>query len=144
MVKMLIIGHIGADASTNTVNGKTVINFNVAHSEKYRNAQGQDQTTTIWASCAWWTDKLNIVPYLRKGTQVYVEGQPTARAYLDKQNQAVATLVLRVSSVQLLGSKDGNAAPAQGGAQTYAPSQASAPAAYPTLPGDGPIDDLPF
>jgi single-strand DNA-binding protein len=73
MLKVLVIGHLGKDATVNNVNGKTVINFTVAHSEKYKDAQGDRQSKTTWVDCAWWSDRSAIVPYLKKGAQVYVE-----------------------------------------------------------------------
>ena len=74
MIKLQVIGNLGADCIQKEVNGKTVINFNVAHSEKYKDAQGNLKERTTWVNCAYWTDKTAIVPYLTKGTTVYAEG----------------------------------------------------------------------
>ncbi len=56
--------------------------------------------------CAYWTDRTAIAPYLKKGQMVYAEGSPEAEAYTNKENQAAATLRMRVQNVQLLGSKN--------------------------------------
>ena len=82
----------------NTVNGRSVINFNMAHSEKYKDAQGVQKDRTIWVDCAYWTDRTAIAPYLKKRTQVYAEGNPDVRAYTsnDSKNGAAP---LRVSNV---------------------------------------------
>ena len=143
MIKLQAIGNLGKDCVTNTVNGKNVINFNVAHTEKYRDAQGNQKDKTIWVECAYWTDKTAIAPYLRKGTQVYVEGSPEVRTYPKNDGTTAASLTLRVSSVQLLGTRGDNAAPAQGNYSAPAATSAntSAPARQEM---SEPIDDLPF
>jgi hypothetical protein len=66
MIKLLVIGNLGKDAIVNNVNGKNVINFSVAHTEKYKDAQGNPKDRTVWVECAYWTDKTAIAPYLKK------------------------------------------------------------------------------
>ena len=66
MIKLQVIGHLGKDGVVNNVNGKNVINFTVAHSEKYRDAQGVQKDKTLWVDCAYWTEKTAIAPYLKK------------------------------------------------------------------------------
>lgn len=112
MIKLSMIGHLGAAAIVNTVNGKTVINFSIAHTDKFNNAQGQQEEKTTWVSCQYWTDKTAVAQYMQKGTQVYIEGQPSARTY-QTQNGSGVSLDCRVFSVQLLSSGQ----PQQGGQQ---------------------------
>ena len=108
MIKLQIVGHLGKDCVTKEVNGKNVINFNVAHSEKFKDAQGVLKEKTTWVECAYWTDRVGVAPYLKKGQLVYAEGSPEADGYLNKENQPAATLRMRVLNIQLLGSsKDG-------------------------------------
>ena len=106
MLKAQVIGHLGREAQVNNVNGKTVINFSVAHSEKWKDAQGNQQERTTWVDCSWWTDRTGIAQYLNKGTQVYAEGTPEVRTFPKNDGSTGASLSLRVQSVQLLGSKD--------------------------------------
>ena len=106
MIKLQVIGNLGKDCVTNTVNGKNVINFNVAHTEKFKDAQGNQKDKTIWVDCAYWTDRTGIAPYLKKGTQVYVEGSPEVRTYAKNDGTTGASLTLRVGSVQLLGKQN--------------------------------------
>jgi single-strand DNA-binding protein len=105
MIKLQVIGNLGKDCMMNTVNGKNVINFSVAHTEKFKDSAGNQKDKTIWVECAYWTDKTGIAPYLKKGTQVYAEGSPEVRTYQTKDGTQGSSLSLRVSSVQLLGSK---------------------------------------
>ena len=110
MIKLQIVGNLGADCIQKEVNGKNVINFNVAHSEKYKDAQGNLVEKTTWVNCAYWTDKVGVVPFLQKGKTVYAEGIPEADAYTNKDGAAAATLRLRVLNLQLLGGNtDGQA-----------------------------------
>ena len=147
MIKMQVIGRLGKDCVVNTVNGKSVINFTVAHSEKYKDSQGTLQEKTIWVDCAYWTDRTAVAPYLQKGTQVFVEGQPEARSFQRNDGTPGSSLSLRVREVQLLGSKNENA----GGGSSYQPNNNASSA----LSGNNmnvpapneitePVDDLPF
>lgn len=104
MIRINVIGNLGKDAIVNNVNGKTVINFSVAHTEKFKDKQGNAMDKTTWVDCSYWTDKTAIAPYLKKGTQVFVEGQPEVRTY-DKDGKTYSNLSARVMSVQLLGGK---------------------------------------
>lgn len=103
MIKLHAIGHLGKDALVNNVSGKTVINFNVAHTEKYKDAQGTEVQKTVWVACAYWSDKTKIAQYLLKGSQVFVEGVPDIKMYKNAQGEVKANIVLRVSNIQLLG-----------------------------------------
>jgi single-strand DNA-binding protein len=113
MIKMQLIGHLGQDAVVNNVNGKTVINFSVAHSEKFKNKEGVEVNKSVWVSAAYWTDRTAVAPYLKKGSQVYVEGSPEAKTYRNQNtNEVMPQLSLRVTSIQLIGgSKQGNTEP---------------------------------
>lgn len=103
MIKLQVIGNLGKDCTTNNVNGRTVMNFSVAHTERIKDASGQSKDKTIWVECAYWTEKTGIAPYLKKGTQVFVEGQPDVRTYSKNDGSTGVSLTMRVSSVQLLG-----------------------------------------
>lgn len=104
MIKMQLIGHLGQDAVVNNVNGKTVINFSIAHSEKFKNKEGVEVNKSVWVSAAYWTDRTAVAPYLKKGSQVYVEGSPEAKTYRNQNtNEVMPQLSLRVTSIQLIG-----------------------------------------
>ena len=144
MIKLQIVGNLGADCIQKEVNGKTVINFNVAHSEKYKDGQGNLVEKTIWVNCAYWTDKTAIAQYLTKGKTVYAEGSPEADGYTNKDGQVSATLRMRVQNIQLLG---GNA-DAPGTNQGNVTNVGSAPAPVvrnnPAPASVSTDDDLPF
>jgi len=150
MIKLNVIGNLGKDALVNNVNGRNVINFTVAHTEKFKDAQGTQKERTVWVDCAYWTDRTAIAPYLKKGTQVYVDGNPDVRTYTNQQGQTSGIITLRVSNIQLLGSKNNEGSPA-GGYNNYA-SAGTSPAVAESIPANIPgshdiadsVDDLPF
>jgi single-strand DNA-binding protein len=158
MIKLQVIGNLGADCIQKEVNGKTVINFNVAHSEKYKDAQGNAKERTTWVNCAYWTDKTAVAQYLTKGKTVYAEGAPEAEAYTNKDGQVASTLRMRVLNIQLLGGNnpDGqssapsnsnsnfnnNAVSNNTAGNNYAPQ--NKPANNTMAQTAEPVDDLPF
>jgi len=134
MIELNVIGHLGKDALVNNVNGKIVINFSVAHTEKYKDGQGATVEKTTWVNCSYWSDRTAIAQYLNKGTQVYVKGTPSVDVYTIQDRQTIAQLRLRVSIIELLSSNN---------RQTQAqpePVQQQAPATI----GNDIADDLPF
>jgi len=146
MIKMQVIGNLGKDCVVNTVNGKNVINFTVAHTEKYKDSQGNLQEKTTWVDCAYWTDRTAVAQYLTKGKQVFVEGQPEARSFQRNDGTPGSSLSLRVREVQLLGGRGETA----GGSSYQQPSAASSssPSYSNSTPSPSeitePVDDLPF
>ena len=149
MIKLQIIGNLGADCIQKEINGKTVINFNVAHSEKYKDAQGNPKERTTWVNCAYWTDRTAVAQYLTKGRTVYAEGSPEAEAYTNKEGQPASTLRMRVQTVQLLGGNtelQGNTGNNynQGNVTNAGSSTAPVVKSQPALQNAPVEDDLPF
>ncbi|TMI71054.1 MAG: single-stranded DNA-binding protein [Bacteroidetes bacterium] len=147
MIKMQIIGNLGKDCVVNTVNGKNVINFTVAHTEKYKDSQGNQQEKTTWVDCAYWVDRTAVAQYLTKGKQVYVEGQPEARSFQRNDGTPGASLSLRVREIQLLGGRGENTGTPSYN-NSYSNTASASPAAGSNIPTASevtePIDDLPF
>jgi single-strand DNA-binding protein len=146
MIKLQVIGNLGKDCVVKEVNGRQVINFSVAHSERYKDSAGNQKERTIWVECAYWTDRTAVAQYLTKGRTVYAEGTPEADAYTNKEGQPAATLRMRVQNVQLLGNNAGegtsnsssaSSSMASTGFGNSAPSMASAATGSES-------DDLPF
>ena len=136
MIKLQVIGNLGKDAVLNNVNGKSVINFTVAHTERFKDAQGVQKDKTTWVDCAYWTDRTGIAPYLKKGTSVYVEGTPDVRTYTTADGRNGATLSMRTLSIQLLGGR-----PNEGGS---AQPESSTSTSIGNSGSSEPLDDLPF
>jgi single-strand DNA-binding protein len=150
MIKLQIVGNLGKDCIVKEVNGKTVINFSVVHSERYKDNQGNQKERAIWVECAYWTDKTAVAQYLTRGKMIYAEGTPEADAYMNKENQAAATLRMRVNNVQLLGGGGGDNSGQHAGQQPAHSGAANSGGAYASQPAGSqhmntPVaDDLPF
>jgi single-strand DNA-binding protein len=144
MIKLQIIGNLGKDCIVKEINGKHVINFSVAHTEKFKDAQGNQKERTTWVECAYWTDRTAIAPYLVKGTSVYAEGSPEADPYTNKEGQAAATLRMRVQNIQLLGGGNrDNQGSNSGNVSNAGMSTAPVVKTEPVNAGSA-VDDLPF
>lgn len=143
MIKLQIIGNLGKDCIVKEVNGKNVINFSVAHTEKFKDSTGAPRERTTWVECAYWTDRTAIAPYLKKGQSIYAEGSPEADGYLNKENQPAATLRMRVREVQLLGGRSDNQGNPNSASTSSSYSSAGSNAKV-TADMEDPADDLPF
>lgn len=103
MLQMEVIGFIGADAVTQSVNGNEFTTCRVAHTDKYTDAAGQPHESTQWIDLIW-NGVPKVAPYLKKGTQVYARGHVRLRAYTSAAARAfVAGAQISVSSLELLG-----------------------------------------
>jgi single-strand DNA-binding protein len=145
MIKMQVIGNLGKDCVVNTVNGKNVINFTMAHTEKYKDSQGNQQEKTTWVDCAYWTDRTTIAQYLTKGKQVYAEGTPEIKTFNRQDGTAGSSLSLRVRDVQLLGGRGDGVGNAPSYSNNASTAGSTANNNIPTASEvTEPIDDLPF
>lgn len=106
MIRLTVIGHLGQDALKKVVNGKSVLSFQVARNEQFKNLQGVVQSRTTWINCSIW-ERDNLAPYLRKGTQVFVEGRPAFRTYTGQQGESMTGINMLVTSLSLLSSAKG-------------------------------------
>lgn len=113
MINVLIHGVLGRDAETKQISeGRWVINFNVASTEKWIDAQGEKQEKTTWVRCAYWVNSVRVAEYLKKGTRVVVVGREIkAHAYSTDGGQPAAQLELTVRELEL----GGSASRAEGG-----------------------------
>ncbi|MDB5203595.1 MAG: single-stranded DNA-binding protein [Ferruginibacter sp.] len=144
MIKLQIVGNLGKDCIVKEVNGKNVINFSVAHTERYKDGQGNQKERTTWVECAYWTDRTTVSQYLIKGKMVYAEGSPEADAYTNKEGVASATLRMRVQNLQLLGGGTDGQGSTQGAASQVGYAQAPAMRTPPAPVNSSMDDDLPF
>lgn len=122
---MLVIefcGYVGNDAEIKEFNGQKFISFNVATSERYKDAQGNTVSRTTWVSCLK-PGESTVVQYLKKGTQVFVRGDFSAKTFTGANGVQVG-VNCRVRELQLLGTKqDADNKPMQAG-QPVAPASA--------------------
>ena len=103
MLKLQAIGRIGADAEVRKAGPRSVIDFRIATTERYKDRNGEKQERTTWVKCSLWRDddKTSLAQYLTKGTLIYVEGTPVVSAYL-KDGEARASQELTVLQFEFL------------------------------------------
>lgn len=107
MIKMTVIGNIGADAVQRETSGRKYTTFNVAVSTKYKNQEGTETERTTWISCAR-DGQSPVDQWLKRGRQVYMEGTPSVSMFTDNQGHPNCNLKLAVHRIELLGGKDEN------------------------------------
>jgi len=127
---------LGADPETRYLpSGDAVTSIRVATTDRYKDKQtGEMKEATEWHSISFFAKLAEIAgQYLRKGSQVYVEGSLRTRKYTDKNGVEKYATDIRADSMQMLGSRQGMGGPSEdGGGAGYAPRQAPArPAAAP-------------
>lgn len=107
MMRLEVIGNLGADAEIKEVNGRKFVSFRVAHTDKWVDSQTQQaQVTTQWVSCAINGDGGKLVPYLKKGTKVFVRGSVAFGTFNSaKSHQVECAVNLSVWEIELCGSK---------------------------------------
>ena len=175
--KAMLIGNVGKDPEVRYLDGSNgqakVATFTLATTERYRARNGETRENTEWHNIVAWRSTADVVEkYVKKGTQVYIEGRIRTRSWDDQTGNKRYTTEIIADTLQLLGKRQDNpaggySAPAQGGQaapvqngyaqqQTYqqpqqyqqpAPMQTQSfnqPAAPQNIANDGPEDDLPF
>lgn len=80
MQQIQIIGNLGEDCQIREFNSSKFVSFRVACTEKVRSANG-DQNVTTWYSCTYNRFESGVVPYLKKGAKVFVQGRPSYAIY---------------------------------------------------------------
>jgi single-strand DNA-binding protein len=149
--KVILVGNLGKDPEIKyTANGAAVANITVATSESWNDKQtGEKQEKTEWHRVVFFRRLAEIAgEYLRKGSQVYIEGKLQTRKWQDKNGQDRYTTEIVANEMQMLGGRggDGGARPQQGGGggfRSNAPAQ-QAPAQSQPDSGGFDDDDIPF
>lgn len=131
MLQCEVIGNIGNDAEIKEFSGKKYVSFNVAHSERRKDANGTTVESTTWVSVLWYGDGGGLTQYLKRGCKVFVRGRLSVKSYQDRNGNTQVAVNVNASEVNLCGLKGEQAAGASPSAQ-----QPSAPTQQ--------NDDLPF
>jgi len=171
--KVILVGNLGRDPETRTFpSGDQVCNATLATTDKWKDKQsGEMREATEWHRLVFNGRLAEIAAqYLRKGSQIYVEGQIRTRKYNDKDGVEKYATDIRVDQMQMLGSRQGQGGPSGGGdddggysqggggggggysrppaaaprAPAAAPAQRQAPAKSSSSGFDDMDDDIPF
>ena len=161
--KVIIVGNLGKDPEMRSFpSGDQVANVTIATTDKWKDKQsGEMKEATEWHRVVFNGRLAEIVgQYLRKGSQVYVEGSLRTRKWTDQSGVEKYTTEIRADQMQMLGSRQGMGGPAAGHDEGghEAPRQAAAPASRAPAPAPRPApapskassgfedmdDDIPF
>jgi single-strand DNA-binding protein len=151
--KVILVGNLGADPETKyTAGGAAITNIRIATSESWRDKQtGENQERTEWHRVVFFGRLAEIAgEYLRKGSQVYIEGKLRTNKWQDQSGQDRYSTDIVADEMQMLGSRNGGGAarPAQqqqpdgGGFRDNKPAQPQQPA--PAADDGFTDDDIPF
>ena len=137
--KVIVVGNLGQDPETRYMpSGSAVTNLRVATNESWKDKQtGEQKDRTEWHSVAMFGRLAEIAAeYLRKGSQVYIEGKLRTRKWQDKDGNDRYTTEIIADEMQMLGGRSGGGAPAMSD---------SPPASAPPKSSGGDFDDdIPF
>lgn len=139
--KVILVGHLGQDPEVKYMpSGGAVANVSIATSDQWKDKQsGEMKDRTEWHRVVFFNRTAEVVgEYLKKGSQVYIEGRLQTRKWQNKEGQDMYTTEIVASDMQMLGGK--GSAPTQGQQQqSHRPPQQKAP-----IPADDFDDDIPF
>lgn len=151
--KVILVGNVGMDPEVRALEGGVkMARVRLATSERIYNRETQQaREHTEWHTIIFWRNLADVVDrFVKKGSQIYVEGRLRSRDWEDQSGQKRYTTEIVADELKLLGRRPEGSAPASAPAPTAAPSQAAAPApaaeampAAPDVPANDP-DDLPF
>ncbi len=132
--KVIVVGNLGRDPEMRTFpSGDQVANVTIATTDKWKDKQsGEMKEATEWHRVVFNGRLAEIVgQYLRKGSQVYVEGSLRTRKWTDKDGVEKFTTEIRADQMQMLGSRQGMGGPGGDDGGGYEAPRQSAPARAP-------------
>lgn len=143
--KVILIGRLGKDPEVRYMpNGEAVCNFSVATSESWKDSNGQKQERTEWHNITMYRKLAEIAgQYLKKGSQVYLEGKIQSRKYTDKNGAERTAYDIIANEMKMLGGGNSEQQAQSAQAETPTPPHHQAPAA-PAAPVEDVDSDIPF
>lgn len=146
--KVILVGNLGADPEVKYLEGDNVVaNISLATTEAYKDRNGNRVEQTEWHDLELWGQQAKIAEqYLKKGSQIYVEGKIKSDKWTDDQGQNRKKVRIRVLSFTMLGGKPegGNTPAGQASNPQSKPTAAPAPSGSDKMVMDEGDDDLPF
>jgi single-strand DNA-binding protein len=146
--KVIIVGNLGADPEIRYLpSGEAVANLRVATTDVWKDKDGSKQEATEWHRISFFGRQAEVCgQYLKKGSQIYVEGSIRTRKWQDKEGQERYTTEIRGDRMQMLGGRQGmGEAPPRDAGDAGSGRPAPAKAASPAGTGFNDLeDDIPF
>lgn len=120
--KVMLIGNVGRDPEIRYLEGNSqgggtkVATFTLATTERYRDRNGELRENTEWHNIVAWRQTADVVErFVKKGTQLYIEGRLRTRSYTDQQGIKKYTTEINADNLQLLGRRQDDQGQGQGG-----------------------------
>jgi single-strand DNA-binding protein len=140
--KVILIGNVGQDPEVRYIDNNTpVCTLRLATSDVYKNKNGEKVTTTEWHSVVLWRGLAEVAEkYVKKGSQIYIEGKIRSRSWEDKDKNKRYTTEIVADILQLLGRRTEDAS---GPSVTHQPTESAVEDKQPMDESEL-INDLPF
>lgn len=104
MFRAEIIGNLGADASVMESNGSKFVTMRIAHTDAYKDEQGNKHEKTVWVDATMNDAESKLLPYLKQGVKVFVRGNASLRVYSSPKDRCMkAGVTLSVREIELVG-----------------------------------------
>ncbi|MDH3976934.1 MAG: single-stranded DNA-binding protein [Gammaproteobacteria bacterium] len=145
--KVILVGNLGQDPETRYMpSGGAVTNVSLATTEAWKDKQTNEQVEkTEWHRLVFFNRLAEIAgEYLKKGSQIYVEGQLQTRKWQDKEGQDRYTTEIKVREMQMLGGRGGSGGSDFGGSSAQGGSFAAPASSAAAAPQPEFEDDIPF
>ena len=142
--KVILVGNLGQDPQTRAMpSGKAVVNLRIATTDQWRDKQtGENKENTEWHTVVMFDRLAEIAAeYLRKGSQVYIEGKLRTRKWQDKDGNDRYSTEIVANEMQMLGGRGGGGG-GGGGGYDREPAPRQAPASSGSGSGGGGRDDF--
>jgi single-strand DNA-binding protein len=148
--KVILIGNLGRDPEVRYLpSGDAVTNISIATTEQWKDKSGEKQEQTEWHRVALFGKTAEVAgEYLKKGSQVYIEGRLQTRKWTDKEGKERYTTEIRADRMQMLGSRSGGSERMPPSEEESAPASGGARKPAAAAKGAGNLedmeDDIPF
>ncbi|MBI5901460.1 MAG: single-stranded DNA-binding protein [Rhodocyclales bacterium] len=146
--KVILVGNLGADPEIRYLpSGEAVANLRLATTDTWKDKDGNKQEATEWHRVSFFGRQAEVCgQYLKKGSQIYVEGSIRTRKWQDKEGQDRYSTEIRGDRMQMLGGRQGmGEAPARDSGGGAGSASRPAPAAQPASSNFNDFeDDIPF
>jgi single-strand DNA-binding protein len=144
--KAILVGFVGNDPEVKYLDsGTPVANFRLATSENYTNKAGEKVSQTEWHNIVLWRGLAGIAEkYVKKGTQVYIEGRIRTRAWDDREGNKRYTTEIVADNMQLMGRKSDSGSESLTSPSSPPDSQTTSKSAEDFVSDNEIADDLPF
>lgn len=105
MLKVELIGNLGADAQVKEANGAKFVTMRIAHTDRWTDDRGNTKESTIWVDVTFNNAESKVLPFLKAGVKIFVRGNASLRVYSSAKDRCMkAGLTVAAHEIELCGS----------------------------------------